>query len=90
MSPPQRPPDLNSPHASRGEKVKNAKGSFSDVSGGKGYGEIPNSRLKKFGIGFAIFLILLFIFMDLIDRGNAKKRNFHYEPTADVIAVMKA
>ena len=86
MTTPKKRPDLNSPHASRGEKVRNAKGSFSDAAGGRGIGEAPNSRLKKFSIYLVIFLIVLFIVFDFVDRANAKKKkSFHYEPKVDVI-----
>ena len=72
MTTPQKRPDLNSHHASVGEKVRNARASFSDAGGGSGIGETPNSRLKKFSIWFVIFLIVLLFFMEYLDFVNAK------------------
>jgi hypothetical protein len=62
------------PHASRESKVRDAKGKFA-ASGAAtgGIGEAPQSRVFKFSIIAVIFLIILFIVMDFIDRGNAKK-----------------
>jgi hypothetical protein len=41
-----------------------------------GIGEAPSSRLKKFGIFFAVALIILFITMDFVERANVNKPNY--------------
>ncbi len=86
MNKPPPPSDPNKPHASRGEKVRTAKtDQFGGV--GRGIGEAPNSRIKKFAIWFVIFLIVLFIVIDFVDRENAKKEKngWHYSPTSDLL-----
>ena len=77
--------DLNTPQASRDEKIRNAKGESTNTVG-YGMGDAPNSRAKKFVFGFVVAMIVLFIVMDFIDRANAKKpKNSHYyAPTADM------
>ena len=77
--------DLNSPQASRDEKIRNAKGESTNTVG-YGMGDAPNSRAKKFVIWFVVAMIVLFIVMDFIDRANAKKSktSHHYEPTTDM------
>lgn len=87
MTTPPKRPDMNSPHASRGEKIRNAKSTVGfGGSGTSGIGEAPSSRAKKIVIWFVIAMIVLFIVMDFIDRANAKKaRNaYHYAPTVDM------
>jgi preprotein translocase subunit SecG len=74
MTTPPQKPDMNSPHASRGEKIRNAKSTVGvGGSGTSGIGEAPSSRAKKILIWFAIAMIVLFIVMDFIDRANVKK-----------------
>jgi preprotein translocase subunit SecG len=88
MTTPNRPPNPNRPHASRGEKVRNAKGSFGAGAGagGHGLGDAPNSKLKKFAMWFVVVMIVLFIVMDFVDRANAKKKtSFHYEPSSGLM-----
>ena len=66
---------MNSPHASRSEKIRNAKSTVGyGGTGTSGIGEAPSSRAKKIVIWFVIAMIVLFIVMDFIDRGNAKKQ----------------
>jgi preprotein translocase subunit SecG len=85
MTTPRKHPAVNSPHATRGEKVQNAKGASTGSTGGHGIGEAPNSRMKKFGIWLVVFLVILFIIIDIVDKQNAKKTNSYYEPSADQI-----
>lgn len=63
--PPRRNP--NQPHATRGEKVRNAK---SDMHGGvgRGMGEAPQSRAKKFGLIFLVVMLVLFLITSFTDR----------------------
>ena len=83
MTNPPRSPDPNSPQASRSEKILNAKGR-SERMGATGQSEVPNSRLKKFGIWFVVAMIVLFIIMDFVDRANRNKKNSQLAPTADM------
>jgi hypothetical protein len=82
----QKPaPDPNKPHAGRSEKLRNARtDTYSSV--GRGIGEAPSSRMKKYGFALLVFLIALFIIMDFVDRANAKKEKAGslYQPTADL------
>jgi hypothetical protein len=74
MTTPPKKPGMNRPHASRGEKIRNAKNSVGYAgSGTSGIGEAPSSRAKKIVIWFVIAMIVLFIVMDFIDRANVKK-----------------
>ncbi len=79
---------LNSPQASRDEKIRNAKGQSTNTVG-YGMSDAPNSRAKKFVLGFVVAMIVLFIVMDFIDRANAKKpkNSYHYEPIAGMSIV---
>ena len=72
MTTPRKRPEPNQPHASRGEKVRNAKGSFQYNTGGGGIGEAPNSRLKMFSIYFVIFLVVLVFVLEYVDSVNEK------------------
>jgi hypothetical protein len=90
MSTPNRRPErAQPPGRSRGSKIRDSKvtsvGS-GGVSGGRGIGEAPNSWLKKFAIGLVVFLIVLFIIIDFVDRANAKKEKAgsYYQPTPDL------
>ena len=74
MTTPPQKPDMNSPHASRGEKIRNARSTVGvGGSGTSGIGEAPSSRAKKIVIWFVVAMIVLFIVMDFIDRANVKK-----------------
>ena len=66
MTTPPKRPDPNSPNASRGEKIRNAK---TDQYGGvgSGFGDVPNSRLKKFAIWSVIGLLVLFMIFGITD-----------------------
>ena len=67
---------MNSPHASRGEKIRNAKSAVGvGGSGTSGIGEAPSSRAKKILIWFAIV-------MDFIDRANVKKAREQQDQTS--------
>ena len=63
--------------------MRNAKGEGSNISG-RGLGETPQSWRFKLGIALVVFLIVLFIVMDFIDRANAKKKNAQLAPTVDM------
>lgn len=41
--------------------------------------------MKKFGIWLVVFLVILFIIIDIVDKQNEKKKNSYYEPSADQI-----
>ena len=82
-TPPRPPAGPNKPHASRGEKVRLGK---SDHFGGvgRGIGEGPGTRTKSIGMWLLVGLIVLFIFMDCIDKANAKKKSFNFESTSQI------
>lgn len=84
MTTPPRPPSgPEKPHASRGEKVRLGK---TDQYGGvgRGIGEAPSSKTKIIGMWLLVGLIVLFIFMDCIDKSNAKKKSFNIEPPTEI------
>jgi hypothetical protein len=67
---------MNSPHASRDEKIRNTKSTVGfGGSGTSGIGEAPSSRAKKILIWFAIV-------MDFIDRANVKKAREQQDQTS--------
>ncbi|MDP7261836.1 MAG: hypothetical protein QF676_04480 [Dehalococcoidia bacterium] len=86
MTTPKRRPDHYHPYASRRERIRNAKVGFSAEGVGHRMDESPSSRLKIFGIGFVIAMIVLFIILDFFNRAERKKgkSNFHYQPIADM------
>ncbi|NQW21669.1 MAG: hypothetical protein HQ477_13265 [Chloroflexi bacterium] len=71
LTTPPTAPDPNKPHAGRDEKLRNSKtDTYSSV--GRGIGEAPNSRMKKISTLLVVFLIILFIIMEFVDRANAQ------------------